>query len=227
MILTSVRPRLMMAGTAAAVLVALVWYFALWAPRTSAYDKAHSEVTQSQAAIQALQAQIAQLQSQAKTGSNSSSGRQAVQAAAIPPEADLAQLIDQINTAATGSGVEFVSISPSLPVAPSAGSGLAGGSVMSVAINATGGYYQIVDFINRLDSMPRLMVVEWVSMAPGGSSASGSKSTASAGSNLTVTLNTQVFTTALPASSSAVTTTTAAAGATTTTVASPTSSSAP
>ena len=214
----SVRPRLLGIGAGAAVLVALVWYLALWSPRSSAYNKAHSEVTQSEASIQSLQAQIAQLQAQAKSGGGASSGRQAVEAAAVPPQPNLAQLIDQINAAATASGVTFVSITPTEPAAPSGTSG--GASVMNVTINATGGYYQAIDFINRLDSLPRLMVIEGVTMNPG--SASSSAASAS-GIPLTMTLSTQVFTTAAPGSTggptSTTTTTTTAAGAATTTTA--------
>lgn len=226
MTLSSVRPRLVGIGTGAAVLVALVWYFLLWSPRSAAYNKAHSEVTESEAAIQSLQAQIQQLEAQAKAGSGASSARQSVETAAIPPQANLAQLINQINSAANSSGVVFVSITPSEPAAPTGTSVVSTASVINVAINATGGYYQLVDFINRLDSLPRLMVVNGVTMNPGGASGgSAGGSTGGSGSSLTgelvVTLSTQVYTTAPPASavSGTTTTTTAASGSTTTTAA--------
>jgi Tfp pilus assembly protein PilO len=224
MTLSSVRPRLVAIGTVAAVLVALVWYLLLWSPRSAAYNKAHSEVTESEAAIQSLQAQIQQLQAQAKGGSGASNARQTVEAAAIPPEANLAQLIDQINTAANSSGVTFISITPSQPAAPTASSG--GASVINVGINTSGGYYQIVDFINRLDSLPRLMVVNGVTMAAG----SGTGGSGPSGSQLAVTLSTEVFTTASPAgaTSGTKTTTTIAGSTTSSTVAgSATSTTAP
>ena len=226
MTLSSVRPRLVGIGTAAAVAVALVWYLALWSPRNSAYNKAHSEVTESESAIQSLQVQIQQLEAQAKSGNGAATARQSVENAAIPPQANLAQLILQINKSATDSGVLFISISPSEPAAPATGATATGStaSVINVSINASGGYYQIVDFINRLDSLPRLMVVQGVTMSSNsasGSTAAGaaSGSGASSSAELNVTLLTQVYTTALPASavSGSTTTTTTLAGSTTTT----------
>ena len=125
-------------------------------------------------------------------------------AAAIPPTPDIAQLIDQVDAAATQSGVTFVSIAPSEPSPSATVSG--GPTTIGVAIDATGGYYQVIDFINRLDSMPRLMVINGVNVAPGGTS------------ELTLTLSTDVFT-SRPVSAPTTTTTTAPAPTTSTTAA--------
>ena len=76
-------------------------------------------------------------------------------------------------------------------------------------MNITGGYFQVLDFVNRLDSLPRIIVVDSINVSGG------------AVSQLTVALTARMFVSAnKPVAGSGATTTTTSTtvpGATTTT----------
>ncbi len=208
----SIKPRVAGAGIGALLIVLIAWYLALWSPTQHSYDQAHSAAQSSAASIQALQAQIAQLRaSQTGPGQAALKAKLATEMAAIPDVPDLAGLIDQVNSAATQSGVLFSSISPAQPSANAAVT--TGPPVIAVSLAVSGGYYQIIDFINRLDTMPRLMVIQGIDLGAGGGS-----------SELTATLMTDVFISKPIAPPSSVTSTTSV---TTTTLPSTTTTSTP
>lgn len=84
--------------------------------------------------------------------------------AAIPEQADLAGVLLSIDEAARASGVSFVSFSASEP----AGADSFGLSPISVQINGDGGYFQVLDFLNRLNRIHRIVVVEQLSLSATG-----------------------------------------------------------
>ncbi|MHB1912460.1 MAG: type IV pilus inner membrane component PilO [Acidimicrobiales bacterium] len=179
--LGGLKPRVVAAGAGALVVMVVIWYLALWSPTQRSYDQAQANAQSSAASVQALQAQIAQLRfSQTAKGQAALKAKLAIETAAIPAVPDLSGLIDQVNTAATQSGVTFTSISPAQPAANAVAA--TGPPVIAVSLNVSGGYYQIIDFINRLDTMSRLMVILGVDLGAGGT-----------GSKLTATLTTDVF----------------------------------
>ncbi len=204
--LGGLKPRVVAAGAGALVVVVVIWYLALWSPTQRSYDQAKASAQASAASVQSLQAQIAQLRaSQTAQGQAALGAKLAIETAAIPAVPDLSGLIDQVSAAATQSGVTFTSISPAQPAANAAVA--TGPQLIAVAIDVSGGYYQIIDFINRLDTMPRLMVIMGVDLGAGG-----------AGSELTATLSTDVFM-SKPIAAPSTTTTTTVAPTTTTTAA--------
>lgn len=208
----------MTAATAAAMVVLVVlWWFLLWSPREHAYDRARAAAQAEQATVQQLQAQLSQLKAQqAQSEQPANKARLATEEAAIPAQPDLPQLILQVNTASEQAGVNFLSISPAEPTAASSTTGSAAVPYpMNISLSITGGYYQLLDFINRLDTLPRLLVVSGTSVSTSGGS----------GAELTVSLTLKAFTsqpyTGLPGSgtaSSTTTTTAAPGGSPTTTV---------
>jgi Tfp pilus assembly protein PilO len=147
----------------------------------------------------------------------------------IPDDPDLAQFILDLNDAANQSGVNLLNISPTQP--SSSSSGVSGGPrgagavppAVKVSMNITGGYFQVLDFLDRLDTLSRLVVVDTLSVTH--SSGSGT----SAAPELTVAITARMFTTKQPpvAPTTGVATTTTSTtvpGATTTTAAGATTS---
>ena len=140
---------------------------------------------------------------------------------AVPDDPNLAQFILDANDAATKSGVDFLSISPTPPGAAggaTTGTTVAGGAAgpvsIKLAISITGGYFQVIDFLNRLNGLPRIVVIDSLSLS---SSTSG---------QLTAAISARMFVgSAAPVSAGATTTT--VAGATTTTVAGATTTTRP
>ena len=195
--LGGLKPRVLAAGVGALLVVLVVWYLALWSPTQRSYAQAQASAQASAASVQALQAQIAQLRSsQSAQGQAALKAKLATETAAIPPVPDISGLIDQVNQAATQSGVIFTSIAPAKPAANATAA--AGPPVIAVSLDVSGGYYQIIDFINRLDTMSRLMVILGVDLGAGGGT-----------SELTATLLTDVFTSKLTTAPTSTTTTVA------------------
>lgn len=108
---------------------------------------------------------------------------------AIPDSPNLAQFILDANDAATASGVDFLSISPAPPAA-SVEPGLP--SSINLSISVDGGYFQVLDYLNRLDAMDRIVVVDTLGLTPTGGEDGGPV-------GLSVSVAARMFTNATPA----------------------------
>jgi Tfp pilus assembly protein PilO len=221
----------------AAVAVLALWYVALWNPTHSSLNKAKQRTEAAQAQEAQLRAAVDRLRAQQKDEPLQRAKLETLRTA-IPDTPNLAQFILDANDAATKSGIDFISIAPGLPVTPTAAPGtattpttaagattttVAGGAItpttaapatvpaqISLALQIKGGYFQVLDFLNRLDKLPRLVVTDSVNIAtdPNG--------------GLTVGLSGRMFLRSIPAGfpgGAATTTTVASAGTTTTTAA--------
>ncbi len=80
----------------------------------------------------------------------------------IPPVADEPGLIQLLNGAAVSAGIELVSLTPSNPVFD-ATTGL---STITVAVSATGSYFDITQFMFNIETLPRAAVVTTLTLAP-------------------------------------------------------------
>ncbi len=80
----------------------------------------------------------------------------------IPPIADEPGLIQLLNGAAVSAGIELVSLTPSNPVFD-ATTGL---STITVAVSATGSYFDITQFMFNIETLPRAAVVTTLTLAP-------------------------------------------------------------
>lgn len=217
--------RTILIGVGAALVVLLFWYFILWSPRGSAIQDANDRKDAAETEALELRAQIERLREAQR---NESATRASIEELrqAIPDEPNLAQFILDTNEAAARSGIDFLSIAPTPPAAgaaatpptepvdpnapPEAAAPVP--SQIALSISISGGYFQVLDFMNRLTDLTRIIVIDGVTVSP------------SAGGDLSVQLAARMFTTAAPAGSAAAadaagttTTTTTVAGATTTT----------
>ncbi|MEY2565582.1 MAG: hypothetical protein QOE35_111 [Actinomycetota bacterium] len=207
--------RTLLIGVGAALGVLLIWYFFLWSPRGKAIDKAKQRRAAAEGQVQELQTELTRLQD-AKNNEASIRAQVDELRQSIPDEPNLAQFILDTNDAATRSGIDFLSISPTPPAAATAPGG--GGAVapagapsqIALGMSITGGYFQVLDFVNRLTDLTRIVVIDSLSVSP--SSSTG---------DLSVQLTGRMFTTQPPpdAAGATTTTTTTAPGATTTTTA--------
>lgn len=107
---------------------------------------------------------------------------------AVPDSPNLAQFILDANDAASASGVDFLSISPT---PPAASSDPALPSVVNISISVDGGYFQVLDYLNRLDAMDRIVVVDTLGLSPTGGEEGGPL-------GLSVSVTARMFTTAAP-----------------------------
>jgi len=233
------RKVLLIAAGGAVALVA-AWSLLLWSPQSSRLDDAKVREEEAADANAALELRIDRLRDLRERRPELEADLVALQGA-VPAGPELDAFLLDADAAADGAGVEITSITPSKPstgaadatastttttTAPAAtGDTATAGSppsAITVALDATGGYFQVLDFINRLDDLPRVVVVDSLTLASGGGGAGGAgeatDAPATAGSSqLTMGITARMFTTAAPAAtdgeSGDTTTTTTAGGA--------------
>ena len=207
-------------------LVLIVWFVALWSPQGSALSDARKRKNTALQQGATLRDQLARLQ-QARAAQPLKQSQLETLRIAIPDDPNLAQFILDANDAATKAGIEFLSISPTPPATQSQGTtapppapGSTSGATpvpIKMAMTVSGGYFQVLDFINRLNRLPRIVVVDTLGLTGSGDA-----------STLQVAISARMFTTsATPVSGTSTgggattgpggSTTTTSSGATTTT----------
>jgi Tfp pilus assembly protein PilO len=204
------------------VVVVILWYVALWGPQSSALSAARKRKDTAVQQGATLRDQLTRLQ-QARRDQPLKQSQLETLRVAIPDDPNLAQFILDANDAASKAGIDFLSITPTPPGSAGTATTPAGASAggapvpIQIAMTATGGYFQVLDFINRLNQLPRLVVVDGLTLGAQGTAA-----------QLQVSLQERIFTTSsrpvagVPGtgggtSSASSTTTTVPGGATTTT----------
>lgn len=157
--------RVMLMAVGAGAVVFLAWFGLLWGPQGGREADADARVEVAAGVNAQLEANVARLEA----------GRADIPTlqvnlgrlrAAVPDNPDLGQFILDANDAATASGVNFVSISPTPPAAnvdpllPAA---------VGLGINVNGGYFQVRDYLNRINDLTRLVVIDTVALTPSAS----------------------------------------------------------
>jgi type II secretory pathway component PulM len=147
------------------LLIVAVWYLALYSPKSADLSKAHDDLTAAQGNQQTLKAQLSNLRGLEANRAKQQASLQKL-SAAVPPTPDLATFILQANDIATQAGVSWLQVSPGLP---SGGNG--GPTQIALSMQIEGTFYQVYDYLNRLENMQRLVLVDSVSISSKGSAA--------------------------------------------------------
>ena len=179
------KTTLIAVGASLALLVA--WFVLLWGPQggklSDAEDReevavaANAELELRRDRLVAAQADAPALQAKVES-----------LRVAVPDSPELAQFILNANDAAAASGVDFLSISPTPPSA-SLDPLLPAEVILSITVD--GGYFQVLDYLNRVDDMERIVVVDTLALTP-----TGGEEAAPTG--LSAALTARTFTTAVP-----------------------------
>jgi Tfp pilus assembly protein PilO len=191
--------RAMMIGGAALIAVVLVWYLALWSPRQSAIAKQRERAQAAEQQRSELEVSLSRLQGLKKDEALKRSQLDRLRVA-IPEQPNLAQFILDANDAADKAGIEFLSITPALPTASASG----GAASVGLAMTISGGYFQVLDYLNRLDELPRIVVVDSINVTP---------SAGDRADELSVALTGKMFSTGVPATAPATASPTSPSGA--------------
>jgi len=226
--------KVVLIAVAAAIIVLAGWYALLWSPSKSDLDKAKERTEAAESQEQQLQAQINRLRDVQRSEPLRRAQLETLRTA-IPDAPNLGQFILDVNDAATRAGIRFLSIAPTEPRGTTTATTAAttttttgsGGTTtpttaattaptaslpaeIGLTFQITGGYYQVLDFLNRIDRLPRLVVTDSINV-----------SADQATGTLTVGVSARMFVRSIPAgfagAPATTTSTTAAGGATTTT----------
>jgi Tfp pilus assembly protein PilO len=156
------------AGIGVVVLAFLLVFFLLL-PKSHDVSDAHDQLDQLRSQQEILESQKAALED-ART--RAPEARRTIKQVEeqIPPVADLPGLILLLQNAATSAGLDVVSLSPANPtLAPSGDI-----SVISVSLSTTGTYFEVTDFMHRIETLPRAAKVTSLSLAPAAAATVGS-----------------------------------------------------
>ncbi len=180
----------------ATLLVVVGWYGFAYRPGASKLKKIKADIVASQAQVAQLQNELVRLQA-LKANAPKLRALQAKFNTALPSKPAVSDFIRKVQDAATKSGLDFLSIAPSVPSAPTGGSAPAPApapaaspaagapavvapapaaqpALQSIAISLTarGKFFPMKDFIHRLEHLDRALKVSTFSLS--GSGAAGS-----------------------------------------------------
>jgi len=207
--------RTLLAVIGGALAIILVWWFAIYSPKRSAISSAKSERTAAEARGRDLEVTVARLKALDRSRPQLEADLRALNAA-IPANPDLGTFILSANEIATRAGVDFLSIAPS-PPAQAAGAGQP--TSIGLSIQVRGNFFAVVDYLNRLEQLERIVVVDTLSLAAQGSGAGTAGATGTSGATtdpnaLAVTLAAQMYTRAAPSGATGATGATGTTGTT-------------
>jgi Tfp pilus assembly protein PilO len=143
------------------VIVAILFFLILVLPKMHSVSEAQDQLDQAHQQQTTLEVRKAALE-QAKLDAPKNQHVINNVHKRIPPIADEPGLIQLLNGAAVSAGIELVSLTPSNPVFD-ATTGL---STITVAVSATGSYFDITQFMFNIETLPRAAVVTTLTLAP-------------------------------------------------------------
>jgi Tfp pilus assembly protein PilO len=210
-----------LAAVAVIAILAGGW-FLLVSPKHSDAASLRLQASDKQRANEMLLSEIAQLKAKAKDLPRQQAKLAAV-AAKIPNNGALPTLIRALNAAAADTGVELVSMAPTQPTAvaaapasvttpttpattsagtTSAASASSAGSSavgtleqIGVTLNVVGNYFQVAEYLDRLENLTRAFRVTTLNIVPGLNPVKdpASQPSTDSGKSLTATITGQVF----------------------------------
>lgn len=157
-------------SAAAAIVLVVIWYLAMWSPESKSVQKAHAANAVATQKIGQLQSQAGGLQALVKK-IPADNARFAQLEAEMPDNPQFDQALNQLQQAAAQTGVSVPSVTPSTPPEAGGSAGSAAQSqgipAISLTMSVQGTSQQLEAFLSALYSMQRTVVVDRVSMSGG------------------------------------------------------------
>ena len=162
--LAVVRTRPVLISLAVGLVVLLIWALAFFLPQGKDLSKYRAQQQQLQTQQASLQAQLAQLRATSKA-TPKLLALQAEYTDLVPPTADIYNYINLMSSTAAANGMHLVSITPS-----SAGTPVPGTSLLQIPVSlvTSGSYDSTLGFIKAVYALPRLTVIDSMSLTGGG-----------------------------------------------------------
>jgi Tfp pilus assembly protein PilO len=181
------RSRVVVVGVLLTVVVVLIWNIAIFSPRGKKLNDAKKQAQAAQQLEPGLQATLARLKQISENGPEIAAQLDTLNAA-VPASPDLDGFILSANQIAVRAGIDWLSVSPSVVQA-----GTSGPSVIPLSVQIKGGFFQVLDYLNRLEDLGRLVIVDSINTTASGTAGVSGPPT------LSVTLSGRMFTRAAPA----------------------------
>jgi Tfp pilus assembly protein PilO len=168
----------LIAGAGVVALVLLMVFF-LVLPKMGQVGEANDELATAQGQQGTLESQLAALE-QAEVAAPEARATIREVEQKIPPTADEPGLLLLVKNAAARSAVTLSNLTPATPTLD-ATSGL---STITLAITASGNYFQLTEFLYSIETLPRAAKVVNIALAPGGTEGDTTTTTTTTVSNL-------------------------------------------
>ena len=151
-------------GALGLILLLVLFYLFAWQPKNDELAEVRTQIDDAVAQQSLLETQIATLEGVRATAPEIESALAAAESL-VPREAALPSALRQLQLAADDSGVVLLSIAPGRPVADEVMPELAR---ITLAIAAQGSYFQLVDFLRRIEDpaiTPRVVLFDNVTVS--------------------------------------------------------------
>jgi Tfp pilus assembly protein PilO len=182
------------------LVIALWWMFVFSGIRSDASD-VDGEIDAAKSEALGLETQLQQLEDLEATAPETEARLNELRKA-VPAQPELGTFIDSANALGDATGVRWVSVSPAPPTdATTAGT-------IQFTMVVEGGYFQVLDYLNRVETMDRLVVVDGITVTEGGTEGAE----AAGPPSLTATLTARMFSQASAPAGAGATTTPEVAG---------------
>jgi Tfp pilus assembly protein PilO len=146
---------------ASVVVLLLAWTFLLWRPKGDDLAEAKARTEAAELKATDLQVRLQRLQDASRRRPALEAQQQRLRSA-VPDGPELAQLILDANSASTEAGVDFMSIAPARP--GDATGGLPPSMTVDMAVE--GSYFSVIDYLNKLLALPRIVVLDSIRVNP-------------------------------------------------------------
>ena len=174
--------------SAASLLLVLAGYLLAVRPKAAEVTRAQADRRAALAQSESLRNDIRQLQAVQANALPLQTRAKDVRSL-FPPSPALPDLVNAVQRVADQSGVDLTSVQPSPPVEATDGTGLA---QIATTLDVTGGYFQVEDFLSRLEGMvrspdpashipPRSLLVNAVKLTRGGAAEAAAAGPGTAG----------------------------------------------
>ncbi len=176
------RTRMILA-VVAIVVVGLAFYFFMISPRKAELAKVETEIETEQIRTAQLTSELTRLQELQERAPKLRLELAKIRQL-VPVRHEVPNFIFLVQAASNAAGVDFLTISPTLPGPPAEGAAVA---EVQISINAEGSYFSLQDFIRRLYTLDRALRMDIISLT---GSATGD---ASGATRLSASMNTRIF----------------------------------
>jgi Tfp pilus assembly protein PilO len=183
------RSRVIAVGVLLGIVVLLAWNMLIFAPKGRTLSHAKDDTKAAQQIESVLRATLARLQDISQNGPAIAAQLDKL-SAAVPESPDLDGFILSANQIAVKSGIDWLSVAPGIVQA-----GDLGPSVIPLTVQIKGGFFQVLDYLNRLEDMGRLVIIDGIDVA---ADTESTDATSSGPPTLSVTLTARMFTRAAP-----------------------------
>jgi Tfp pilus assembly protein PilO len=192
---------------ALSLVVTIIWYTAAFKPSRTKLADVRADVVRTEAEVAALTTKLAQLQ-ELKRNEKQLREEFAKFKDAVPVEPAVSDFILDVQDAANQAGIDFLSIAPSLPAAPTGGAAAVAAppasavpsaaeeaeaaaaappvpaapsaQAVSVALTADGSFFEIEDFVAKMEKLQRAIRIDNFTLSGGGGDTASSGAAAPA-----------------------------------------------